>query len=160
MGFFSSTVASLEVDFYNDSMFDVDCFVKYDGSLSGEKLFLYFILYYKRISFNLNKYDVLMEKLTNELKSLGSNLNKNYDAFGQHYFKLLETQKSNYTTRCSADFKSNNAVVTKFYGSSVEMFAALSIRAFLQYIINTLSEDDLKNFALALFMAFKDMPGY
>ena len=74
MGFFSSTVASLEVDFYNDSMFDVDCFVKYDGSLSGEKLFLYFILYYKRISFNLNKYDVLMEQLTNELKSLGSNL--------------------------------------------------------------------------------------
>lgn len=153
MGFFSSTVATLRIDFDEESLKDTSVSVLYNGSTKAEDLFKYFIIYLKRIKWNVGNSNELFNSLEGEyLRKFNKNFNITKD-FGLNF---IDQSQNNCSLTCNAIFLSNGGVTTNFKGRGPEFFSIISIYLFLQYIINVLSEDDLSRFALALFFYYQE----
>ena len=159
MGWFSSSIAELSIDFYSEFVFESEVTCVLNGDKLPEKVFNYFILYYSKVRSNVGRYNPLFNVLEVELRREVASINKSYDPLKSSN-KLKDECNERPVVTCSANFLTNNGITTKFKGPDLEMFSVISVRVFLKYIIATLSEEELKTFLLALYLFLRDLPEY
>lgn len=153
MGFFSTTIATLRIDFDTESLKDTNVSVVFEGNTSAEELFKYFIAYLRKIKWNVGNSNELFNALEHEyLRNFKRNFNISRD-FG---LPFVEQSQNNCVLTCNAKFLSNGGVTTSFKGQGPEFFSIISIYIFLQYIMSILSEESLSHFALALIMYYQE----
>jgi hypothetical protein len=153
VGFFSTTIATLEIDFDTESLKDTFVSIVFEGSTSPEDLFQYFIAYLRKIKWNVGNSSELFNALEDEyLRQLKRDFNISRD-FG---LSFVDQSENDCVLTCNAKFLSNGGVTTSFKGRGPEFFSIISIYIFLQYIMLVLSEEDLSRFALALLMYYQE----
>jgi len=156
MGFFRTQISNLEVLFYDDLSNRTGdynrVFVRYSGKLQSTKLTAkHFSLFYNKVMFCLGKSEIAFMLWDDLNSAFKEGINKNTDFLNGDGYKLVfVSEASNYTKFSKASFYSNDTVKTKFSIGYEEFYSAMSVFAFLQYIINHSNDEDLQEFNNAI----------
>lgn len=151
MGIFSRDIATLNIFFDTDSIKDTKVTCVFEGDKTPEELLKFFILYTKRIKWNVGNSNVLFNVIEYAyIKRMSSTTNITKD-IGLEFVELTE---NNCVSSCSAKFKSNGGVITTFKSSTPESISVTSVAVFAQYILNLLSESEKVQFIIALQMYY------